>query len=591
MGNCKRWSLYPAFQASFRKLRSRGLGVITWSFDNLSTIIQCLANTPKVETDVRVHGHKFLILLDGIDESAENPLDSPARVKVLRFLSRLCSGNSHGIFKIIALSRAERDIKGALQVGHSIDMINVNRSDIEKVIRIGLTKVWSYMRSDGYYSPTESLDSSDPEGKKDNNENASSYKGFTSAVNLEITPLHLLAQDLLEHADGVILWVKMIIRDFISLARSGSCTLGQFHRVRSTIPKRLSDMYCDMVLRIRNARYGNAKLARYILSWLLFAGRTLRIDELRDVIAMFGSDQVSIELSESILQTNRPLQFETYNPTWTALTNVCGSFIEIRHSPEKPSDGINDPSIISRHDYVQLVHQTAKDFILSDTDASFLKPDLINSHQMICMVCLNCLVMTLPLGPRFGVDSNGAETGLIMFSKIVRLLEDRPLLPYILANLPSLLNAHDLENHMTPASSRLKAYLQSARKQPNTVTWVILREWAERCSLLGDENEEDGSVSSQDDSTSSDDAWMSKVMVAACKLGALNAVKIILAARKNIVNAQGGLPIRSAAQRGDHLIVGELLRNGASALTWDEAKNTPLYWMVLWGLIERRPVP
>lgn len=41
-------------------------------------------------------------------------------------------------------------------------------------------------------------------------------------------------------------------------------------------------------------------------------------------------------------------------------------------------------------------------------------------------------------------------------------------------------------------------------------------------------------------------------MVAACKLGALNAVKILLAARKNIANTQGGLPIRSAAQKGDH---------------------------------------
>jgi len=129
---------------------------------------------------------------------------------------------------------------------------------------------------------------------------------------------------------------------------------------------------------------------------------------------------------------------------------------------------------------------------------------------------------------------------------------------------------------MTPVSSRLIAYLHLARKQPNTVTWIILREWAERISLLGDDNEDDGSVSSPDDSTSSNDAWISKVMVAACKLGALNVVKVLLATRKNIVNAQGGLPIRSAARKGNHLIVRELLRNGASALIWDEAKNTPL---------------
>lgn len=308
-------SLYPAFQPSFRKLRSRGLEAITWSYGDLSTVIQCLASTPKIGTDARVHGLKFLILLDGIDESAENTPDSLARSKVLQFLSRLCSGDSHGILKMIALSRAEREIKGALQAAHSIDMVDVNRSDVEKVIQLGLTKLWSYMRSGGQYSPTESLDSSSPEEDEDHNKNASSYESFTSAVNPEITPLHPLAQDLLEHADGVILWVKMIIRDFINLARSGSCTLGQFLRVRASIPKRLSDLYCDMVVKIRNARCGNPKLARYIMAWLFFAGRTLRIDELRDVIAMFGSDQVSIELSESILQTNRPLQFETYNPT------------------------------------------------------------------------------------------------------------------------------------------------------------------------------------------------------------------------------------------------------------------------------------
>lgn len=73
-----------------------------------------------------------------------------------------------------------------------------------------------------------------------------------------------------------------------------------------------------------------------------------------------------------------------------------------------------------------------------------------------------------------------------MLSKIVRLLEDRPLLPFILAQFPSLLKAHDLKNHMTPANFGLKAYLRSARKQPNAVTWIILREWAEGINILGD---------------------------------------------------------------------------------------------------------
>ncbi|KAN0098199.1 hypothetical protein V8E51_013862 [Hyaloscypha variabilis] len=555
--------LYPAFQDTYRKLRSLHSGSIAWSYDDLSSILQYLAGNLNLETDDRVPRHKFLILIDGVDESTETPSDSPPRAKVLRLLSRLSSGKSHSIFKIIALSRAERDIKGVLQVAYSIDMIDVNRPDIQKIIQLGLAKVSSYMRSEGRYQASESSGSSEIEGDKEQHEPAASYEDFTRDGGLSATPLQELARDLLEHADGVILWVKMIIIEFIGLARSGSCTLSQFQRVRSTTPKRLSDTYSDMILRIGNSRYKNPNLARYIFCWLIYAGRALRIDELREVIALFGSYEDSAELNENILLTNRPLQFETYNPTWTALTNVCGGFIEIRHSHENLSERIHDPSVIGRHDYVQLVHQTARDFILSDPEASILKPDSINSREIIFMICINYLVMTFPLNPRFGVDSNGSEIGIVMFSKIVRLLDDRPLLPYILEQLPGLINTHQLDKPATPAFSQLKSYLHSARKNPDTVTWIILKEWAERNCLLGVEAEDAVSVDSS--SSPANEAWVAQVFVAACKLGALTAVKILLAAGNHIVNVEGGLPIFSAAQKGNHLIVEELLRNGANS--------------------------
>jgi Cdc6-like AAA superfamily ATPase len=156
-------SLYPAFRKPFRKLKGNGREQLTWSFNELLGVLQCLTSTQKPSSNGRIEGHKFVILIDGIDESEENPEDGPERPKFLPFLSRLCSRNSIGLFKIITLSRVERDITGALQPEYSIDMRLFNGTDIERIARSGALDLWFCMTSDGQSSPP-GCDSSDSDG-------------------------------------------------------------------------------------------------------------------------------------------------------------------------------------------------------------------------------------------------------------------------------------------------------------------------------------------------------------------------------------------------------------------------------------------
>lgn len=136
--NKRSQSLYNAFRASFRKLSGLGPGDIIWSYEEPKAVLLCLSTSS--ESSVHIDSqHKFLILIDGLDESEEKTADSPERATVLRLLSRLCSGNVQRIFKIIALSRVERGTTRYLKPTHSIDMKHVNKHDIEGVVRIGIT--------------------------------------------------------------------------------------------------------------------------------------------------------------------------------------------------------------------------------------------------------------------------------------------------------------------------------------------------------------------------------------------------------------------------------------------------------------------
>jgi hypothetical protein len=214
----------------------------------------------------------------------------------------------------------------------------------------------------------------------------------------DVSELETVRNHILERADGVILWVVMIIRGLIKVAQSGTSTLGQLNESLQRIPNSLNDLYCDIVSKITNSPFKDERLSHYIFSWSCFAGRTLRVNEMRDVVAMFYWKPHSCQAFEVFLKTNRVgVLTKNWDPLRTLLMNLCGGLIEIVSSESEPLsnalDSFSQKRRLSPYDEVQLIHTTAKEFLL-DSKSPFLDLDRSKSLALISDACIEYLTMS-----------------------------------------------------------------------------------------------------------------------------------------------------------------------------------------------------
>jgi hypothetical protein len=483
-------------------------------------------------------------------------------------------------------------------------MKDQNHPDIEKIVLVGMAKLWQCMTKGGSLS----LESSDEENHHDDN------IGHDSTDVPLMSELEFVHDHLMKYADGVILWVVLIIRELITVARSGACTRAELQAMLSKIPTTLNELYHDILERVKNGPYSNPEQAQYIFLWLIFGRRTLRVAELRDALAMFHWDMSSTPQDENFLANNRVLHpTKSWRPTWTRVTNLCGNFIEIVPKDRDSEETIWKDGTIDPDDSVQLIHQTAKDFLLYDSGGLFMNPDPVSGIEIISTACVEYLKMTLPLYRKSSASSRPVLWKVIVSSHFVSLLQDRPLLVYILEHLPIHLRDCSQKNASlvtgATASERLGAYLLSVEDEPLSTAFMVLRLWIDRNHLLETTK---GSLSpsarpalktewSGYESDESDDRWLSsRTMLFACKAGAINAVRILLQLDPSLKDEQifssgdgfgrrstsldgiGGAPLCAAAQRGDHRIVKLLLERGARTDV-SRKGNTPLHLAISGG--------
>jgi hypothetical protein len=602
--------LYPAFQQPFRRFITECYPAINandWKYLDLRAIIQSLKEFKFKER------LKFLLLLDGLDESEDKAETGEERHEVFSLLSSLCAPGSRNIFKIIALSRAERDVRGALQAKFYIDMKDVNKADITRIVNLGTVRLWRQMRASeddlqlGTKFPTHDSSGFD----------ADLHVGIDSVP--EASELDFVADYLLAHADGVILWVVMIIRELLQIAESGAFTVQQLRKILSSIPTSLHELYLDILGKVKTGKHSNLKQAKYIFSWVLFAGRTLRVDEFRDVAAMFHRDESS--KSEDFLQRNRVGHYtKSWNPTRTLIANLCGALIEIVPSDKKPSSEFWDNRNVSGDDSVQLIHQTAKDFLLSNPDPSIFSLDHPTALDVISRACNEYLMMTFPVNKKSPAFTDVTWPDQVACEALVVYLENHPLLKYILHYLPQLANAQCWTyERRTMVFNNLVQYLRQTRVVDGSMWWLI-REIdfdfepellkTTPCSVgcqakllepISIQNSEQG-MKLQEESSQLDrierlyirrKKFLDDCLIQACKFGLLNAMETLVAAGAKLNGAEEyqesierAPPISAAAASGQLLAVRWLLNEGADPNRPDGRENPPLLWAVSEGYVE-----
>lgn len=591
-------SLFPLYQSAFRKLRESCSKDINWSYSALRSILLSLSGSVTDSHRGQQRCHKFLLILDGIDESEDNNRVGEQRLKVLSLFSQLVSTPCGNIFKIIALSRDEGNIGKALTPSCSIDMSLVNRADIERIVRIGMVRLWRYLAPEedsrlvhiGTVSTDESGDYDDLDKAADSDDSDVSDGGHDDLIKrkhkgipkgrpshiptrpsqglqnfppeaeneialvdilpkkkraaMKIPELDFLRAHLLENAGGVILWVVMIIRELIKLAKSRACTIGELNSLLSTIPTSLNDLYCEIVKKIKVRPDIDKKQSGYIFAWTLFAGRTMRINEFRDAIAMFHWNQTSAKLPEEFLHENRVGQFtKSWNPTRTLLMNLCGGLVEVvssdfEHTDMESLQRQSKGSVISPYDHVRLIHQTANDFLLFNPEASFMGLSKSYCIGEISMRAIQYLIITFPMSQ---VNYEGLNCGWqnifweeVDYERFVSLLQDRPLLLYALEHLPEHLEDDTWEKEgREEAKDKLFQYISSLRLQQGSLAWLFLQNWVRDIkSLCGQDTAFDEFEDESSEKLRQSHLFLLECIQYAQRLGCFHAVMILRAANR-----------------------------------------------------------
>lgn len=416
----KKQALYRFYKPFFRKAMANSHE--PWKYDLLEETLLRLQDATSDGDHLN-----FLFIIDGLDESEDGEDPGTSREHFAHLLSKLCESKAGNIFQIIVLSRPEPSIRLILNPAYSIDMKEENYHDIERIVRYGISIIDKRLHS-GPNGPLMIYNS--------------------ASTNVEdvpdITKLNFIKDYLLEHADGVILWVVLVLREMESIANDGADSIWQLKMELDKFPIDLARTYEGMLERLKARKPWNLQKSTYVFSWLFFGEYTITLCEMREVLAMFGWCDYSDDTRRNFLDEHSILQQEDpWNPTWKQLSYLCGGFIEIIPQGRCALETLQGNGALDSDDSVQLIHRTAKEFLLNRSESEFSGLNGAHGADPIITACVDYMELL------FTVDHSRPMES---WNDLFLYLQKRPLLRYILRELPAKLAVHP--NNKNPTAIR-----------------------------------------------------------------------------------------------------------------------------------------
>ncbi|KAA8894548.1 hypothetical protein FN846DRAFT_786182, partial [Sphaerosporella brunnea] len=317
-------SSFVHFQSTYRGLNLGSDGLKKWSDEDMRRVLkEC--GTHKLRSDL-------ILVIDALDESDES--ERLVILGLLRELARPGSGNC------VKVCLASRPIPGAPKDSHSgfqyISLQTKNFQDIKKF--------------------TEDFISNLPMDEK----------------------TKVSAQEyIIDHADGVFVWVNLIKQDLNNYIHNGS-NPAQLMRYLKDLPTDLEEYYKRMLCQLKKNKPTGLEHGKRILQFCLFSHRHITLAELHQALALPG-DGVSefMPRGTEYLRENMSI-----NIRWLIFKST-GNFVEIK-------------SIPGYSDIVQVMHQTVREFFVrshgsvQDQASSFIISEA-DAHSMFKTTCIQYL--------------------------------------------------------------------------------------------------------------------------------------------------------------------------------------------------------
>ncbi|KAF8253297.1 hypothetical protein K440DRAFT_679197, partial [Wilcoxina mikolae CBS 423.85] len=375
-------SYFRHFQRQYREYykleKQRYSDLHMWHYESLKRVLLSMGDFPRL-------GRLYLII-DGVDESTDKD-----RCDVLRLLFKLCADASCTI-KVFVASRPVAELNHFMaksQVSGIIRMQDMNESDIRSFVDSFLPEI-----------------------------------DFPDHILQEAT------EYIVEHAQGVFLWVRLV-RDRLAVYSMKGSTKARIFDFLKGLPQELEGIY-NLILwdlcqgdsdddgdKDEDDIADGVKMFRLVL----FTRRPLTITELQHCLAI--PDHPDAEFVPSIEA------FERHNilGIQNRIAHCGGNLLECK-------DGISAP----QNGTVQVMHQSVSEFFLRpDGSAANSQFRMIShdAHTTIVTTCIRyiiyCSALTNPYGEYapLSIENWATED----FETYIKYLDDRPLINYALSHL------------------------------------------------------------------------------------------------------------------------------------------------------------
>ncbi|KAF9893683.1 hypothetical protein FE257_009851 [Aspergillus nanangensis] len=358
--------------------------VFTWQYKSLQTLLLSPRDFFPIE--------RLYLIVDAVDESEEHD-----RREILELLVKLCSETKYFIVKVFIASRPAPVLERYISKMHN------------------LIRLQDETRSDIY-----------------------SFAG-SFLERLEFTDYLAEAADyIVDNAQGVFLWVRLVSQELLSFDESGRPKEDIFKFLKS-LPTELEDFYRRMLQGIRNDK-ANIPDALKLFRLVLFAHRPLLITEILHAFGMPDDPSKSVTLTDETFQERIPSE--------RRIVSCSGNFVEVKEYEGNST--------------AQVMHQTVRELFLSpsgyvaNTEFRMCPMDANLSISITClryvMLCVsNCNNITPPRISSWSLDD---------FAAIGRYLNGRPLMKYALSYLKRHIDACQQDGNVAGMVSQLAEELK-----------------------------------------------------------------------------------------------------------------------------------
>lgn len=398
-------------------------------------------------------GMEVVCIVDAMDEARDPLIQTEKKGEedtragtMLKTLGDLSVRLKSSKMKFLVLSRPDpyiemdfNKIRKTTSEAYKIVLGLENQGDIDTIIEKGLVSLRRAIQALDSDSEDDNIRSRQPR----------KYHGLSASVRKhyqdEQTSLRSIGNFLSENAEGVILWVILVIGELVDLAHSGGVSLGGLDVHAKKLPRHLEEkdgLYEHIVKTLEQRQKGqNIPRARSVFM-LIFGsvalGRALRVQEVWEALGVPIVAAESIKSREDPIIANRP-RIKSWTGFRRHLSMICGPFVEIIRGSQQSSNFDQDD--IGPDDIVQFIHRTVKDFLQVEGCSGHLQFDEEMATQHVKSVATTYIQLTFPKEePEYGPRASRwrKSNWLINLHGYVMYLQDRILLQFCLFALQKL---------------------------------------------------------------------------------------------------------------------------------------------------------